>query len=215
MLLNSSHTELTTGFTDFMIAVQCMILIWFIWRSSDGIRQRKVLWSWVLGLLVFASFLGAIVHGFDLSVKVENLLWLPLYLCLGLTVAMFVVCAVYDFYGPSAAKRLLPWIMFTAIAFFALTQILNQEFWVFIIYEALAMLLALILYSLLTVKNRLKGASYIAIGILLNIIAAVVQTSDITINLIFTFDHNGVFHLIQIVALFILGYGLMISMKHS
>ena len=215
MLLNNSETELTTGFTDFLIAIQCVVLILLIRRWQSENTKRPILWSWVLGLLAFASFLGAIVHGFELSQKAQYLLWLPLYLSLGLTVAMFVVCAVYDFYGLVSAKRLLPWIILIAIAFFVLTQILDQEFWVFIIFEAIAMLIALILYSLLAVKNRLKGAIFIAIGILLNIIAAVVQTSDVSMNLVFTFDHNGVFHLIQIVAIFILGYGLMISMKQS
>jgi hypothetical protein len=35
----------------------------------------------------------------------------------------------------------------------------------------------------------------------LNLVAAAVQASDVTIRLIVPFDHNGVFHLVQLVAI--------------
>ena len=50
-------------------------------------------------------------------------------------------------------------------------------------------------------------------GILISLIAAGLQACKrITLNLIWSFDHNGVFHLVQIVGLCFLVAGLRLSL---
>ena len=71
------------------------------------------------------------------------------------------------------------------------------------------MLLALGGYIWLACQGRLEGTWLMAAGILVTIIAAGVQAGkavSFTIN--WSFDHNGVYHLIQMVGIVLLVAGL-------
>jgi hypothetical protein len=62
--------------------------------------------------------------------------------------------------------------------------------------------------------RRLPGAEWMAAGVLLMIVAAVVQaTKSLYFQLIWPFDHNGVFHLIQMAGLGALTRGLAKGLK--
>ena len=208
-VFNPSITELTTAATDAAIALVAAGCIMVLNRYRARQPRRVQIWTWVFGLLVLASVLGALAHGLDLSATVHAWLWRPLYLTLGLIVAMFVVAALYDFKGEQAARRALVPMLVLAFGFFAITLVGSVTFRVFLAYEALAMLAALGIYLRLAQTGRLAGSGLIAAGILLNLVAAVIQASGaITLILIEPFDHNGVFHLVQMVTLVVLTIGL-------
>ena len=75
------------------------------------------------------------------------------------------------------------------------------------------MLGAFVIYLYLGLTSRLRGAGIIAMAILLNLLAAAVQASNVSFHLLFPFDHNGVFHLIQMVAIGTLAIGLSPGMQ--
>jgi TctA family transporter len=80
---------------------------------------------------------------------------------------------------------------------------------VFVVYEAIAMLFALVVYVVLAARETLRGAAMMAAGVLVSIVAAAVQaTGAVRFTLIWDFDHNGAFHLIQMVGLLFLLIGL-------
>jgi hypothetical protein len=212
--LNPVPTELTTAATDGLIAALAAIGVVLLWQRRERDRWRVGVWSWVFGLLAAAALLGAVVHGLVLSERMQALLWQPLFLSLGLVVALFVVAAVYDWRGRDAARRALPIMLVVALLFYAITRLASGTFLVFVLYEAAAMLFALAIYVALTVRHRLPGAGWIAAGVGLNIVAAAIQASGaVSVTIIWPFDHNGVFHLVQIVAIMVLMRGLATSLK--
>lgn len=208
MPLNPSATELTTAATDAALGVLCVALSLRLLTIRVKATWKRALWVWVLGLLGLASFLGTVAHGLDLSDSVRALLWLPLYFSLGLTVALFVVGGIYDWRGEATARALLPWALGIAVSFFLLTQLLGGAFLIFVAYEAAAMLAALAIYVCLGTAGRLAGAGMVTLGIGLSIVAAAVQASALSVRLIVPFDHNGLFHLVQLIATAALGSGL-------
>jgi DNA segregation ATPase FtsK/SpoIIIE-like protein len=211
---NPVITELTTAATDIVLALVSLTCVALLNRYRSGHRRRVGIWSWVFGLLAFASLLGALAHGLDLAATTRSWLWRPLYLSLGLVVAMFVVGAVFDFQGERAARISLLPMLGLGLGFFMTTQIASDSFLIFVAYEAVAMLAALCMYTVLALKRQLDGANIIAAGILLNIVAAVIQASGaISVTIVVPFDHNGVFHFVQIVALATLFRGLAKSMS--
>jgi hypothetical protein len=213
MPFNPVVTELTTAATDALLAVVSLVCIAVLNQYRSEHRWRVHIWTWVFGLLALASALGAVAHGLDLDPLIRARLWRPLYLSLGLVVALFVVGAISDFMGEKAARTALLPMLGLALGFFAVTQVATSSFLVFVVYEALAMLAALGMYLSLALKRKLPGAGIIAAGILLNIAAAAVQAVDsIAITIIVPFDHNGVFHLVQTAALIMLTAGLAWSM---
>ena len=163
-----------------------------------------------------AALLGAVAHGFAWSSAVWDLLWLPLFLLLGLTVALFVVGAIYDLRGLPAARRSVPFLMVLAFVFFGVTQVASGAFLVFVLYEAAAMLFALGVYGYLAATEANRAMSLMVLGVGLNIVAAAIQaTQAASFTFIWPFDHNGVFHLVQMVALVVLCAGLQNSLVSS
>ena len=200
MQLNPSATELTTAATDAAVGVVSLALLLRLVAMPVNSTWKRALWCWVLGLLGLASVLGAVAHGMELPESVVAVLWWPLYLSLGLTVALFFIGGIHDWRGEAAARALLPWSVGIGAIFFAATQLLGGAFLIFVVYEAIAMVATLAMYAFLSVTGRLAGARMIAVGIGLSIVAAAVQASTLSVRLIVPFDHNGLFHLVQLVA---------------
>jgi len=207
MPLNPSATELTTAGTDLVLGLLCFAIVWRLAAMPARAAWKQALWCWVFGLLGLGSVLGAVAHGLDLSDAVRTALWWPLYVSLGLTVALFVVAGVGDWRGARAAKALLPWAIAIGVGFFALTELLGGAFRIFIVYEAAAMAATLAIYVALSVTGRVAGARTIALGIGLSLVAAGVQASALGVRLIVPFDHNGLFHLVQMAATVVLAVG--------
>ena len=209
MAFHPEITELTTAATDAVIAVLAIGCLGYLARFRAAAPWRSGIWRWVFGLLAVAAFLGAVAHGFDLTDGVRDWLWRPLFLSLGLVVALFVVGAVLDLRGESGARAWVVPMVVIGVAFFAVTQIVSGAFLVFVIYEAVAMLAALSIYAALAVRRRLPGAAVIAVGIVINILAAAIQaTGTVSLTIVVPFDHNGVFHLVQMPALAVMTIGL-------
>jgi hypothetical protein len=207
---NPVPTELTTATTDAVLAILCVVALVMIRRRRAADPWKVGLWSWLLGLLALASVLGTVAHGLELSESFLDLLWQPLYLSLGLVVALFTVAAIRDRFGEAAARRALPWMIVLGFGFFAVTRIGSGTFLVFVAYEAIAMLIALILYVDAAIRPRVAGAAVMAVGVALNLVAAAVQQSSVTLDLAgLPLDHNGVFHLVQMVAVVVLTAGVL------
>jgi len=212
----TSPTELSTSVTDAMLAIECVLIIAWLARTATANSWRAKLWCWVFGLLAFTAALGALAHGIELSAAVRTALWKPLYLSLGVLVALFVIGAVYDWQGQAVAKRLVPWGIAMGAVFFVITELLRGAFIIFVLYEALALLSALTIYTFLAAKRRTKGAAIIALAIVLNLAAAGVQASHVSLRVFsYPLDHNGVFHLVQVLGTATLALGVRRGMNRS
>lgn len=215
MRLVDSPTELTTSATDALLALECLVIVLLLRDASGARAWRLRLWSWVFGLLGVCSVLGAVAHGIHLTERARDLLWKPLYLCLGILVALFVVGAVADWKGWPLARRTLPWGIGMGVAFFGLTELLSGAFLVFVTYEAVALAGALAVYTWLAFQRPLPGTGTLALAILLNLIAAGLQASPVSLHWGWAFDHNGVFHLVQLVANAVLALGVQAGLRQA
>jgi hypothetical protein len=202
-------TEQTTAITDAILAVIAIVAAVYLKKIGDKDRSKSIIWFWFFILLASVAILGSIAHGFKMSKEFNMLLWYPLNLSLGLLVAIFVVAVLFDIRGKFLAYRLLPLMLSIAVCFFIFTLFWSGYFLVFMIYASLALFFALGGYIWLASKGRLGGAWIMVLGIFTTIIAAGVQASKaISFTLIWSFDHNGVYHLIQTVGIVLLVAGL-------
>ncbi len=204
-------TEQTTAATDLLLAAVAGAGIVLL-RRPGGDPWKARLWVTAFAGFAIASLLGALAHGLKLAPATTDLLWRLLNLTLGLTVALFVVAAVYDHWGQQVAQRTLPLLLAVGLGFFLTTQLRPGSFRVFVLYEAVALLIALLLYVRLALVRRMPGAGAMICGILLSLLAAAVQTrGTVAFTLIWPFDHNGAFHLIQMLGLVALLWGIRSS----
>jgi uncharacterized protein DUF6962 len=204
-MFNSSSLELATGVTDFVLGVLSLYVI-FQLRRYPSFKAR--IWIWAFGLLTAASILGFIAHGFSMSAETNNLIWQPLNLALGLTLGFFVVGAVFDLFREGAARRMIPVMLILGVAFYLVTVLVPGTFMTFIAYEGVAMLFALGGYAYLSTK-KMTGALSMTFGVLVTIVAAAIQAMGKPgESMIWYFDHNGLFHIIQFVGILFLLNGL-------
>jgi hypothetical protein len=213
MILVKSPTELTTSATDLVLAIECAIIIIILWQAPAVDRWRTYLWCWFFGLLAFSSFLGAVAHGVHMPASCREGLFIPIFLGLGVIVVLLAAGALLDWTGRDTTIGLVWLSVAVSIILFLLGRLFKGALIIFVIYEALALVGALAIYSSLAVTHRLKGSVFISLAILLSLAAAGVQTRQVSMKILFPFDHNGIFHLIEMAALAILGFGLRIGMK--
>lgn len=203
-------TEQTSAVTDLILALQALVGSYFIGRKSTNQAFATTLWSWVFGLLCFASLLGTVVHGFELTQETIRILWAPLYFALGLLVALVALAAISHGWGNDTGRRLVPVGIGIAFVFSATTQIWSDSFLLFVGYEAVMMTIALILYVIcLWIPDKQRGAGFLAAGVFLSLIAAAVDSQTTwRPQFIWTFDSHGIFHLIQMMGLLMISIGL-------
>jgi hypothetical protein len=214
-LFNQSETELTTAATDALLGAICLGIARQLAATPTAAGWKRAVWVAVFGLLSCGSWLGAVAHGLQWSDAARTAIWRPLYLSLGLAVALMLVGAVYDWRGAAAARGVLPWALAAGVMFFALTQTLGGAFVLFVVYEGVATCLALGIYISLVVSGAMPGAGAVAIGIGLSLIAAAIQASPLSVRVWVRFDHNGLFHIVQIAGVMVLASGLRTSLSQG
>jgi hypothetical protein len=205
--LVDSATERTTAATDAVLAVAALAGIAVVGRIAPSFGRS--VWISALAALALASVLGAVAHGLRLEPPTRELLWQPLYLSLGVTMALFVVGAVRDWRGERAARRLLWPMLAVAAVFYGITWITGGDFIAFVVYEAAALLFSLGVYVRLAAGRRRAGAAAMAAALAVSLAAGGMQAIDVgVVRVVWEFDHNGLFHLIQLVGLALLVAGL-------
>lgn len=214
MSLNSSITELTTAATDAGVAVLSMFLLARLRGLNIDARWSKAVWSWVFVLLSTASLLGAVAHGFQWSASARAAIWQPLYLSLGLSVALFLVGGIGDWRGEAAARRALPWALGLGLAFFLVTRWLSDGFGVFIAFEGVAMISTLAMYIHMWLRGR-SGAGMVAVGIVLTLLASAIQATSLRSTVIVPLDHNGLYHVVQAIAVVVVASGVRAGLVAS
>lgn len=207
MLIHHSPFERVTAITDVFMG---LLAAFAALNISQLAGFRYDLWAWTFGLLAVSSLLGAVAHGFQMSQRTNDRLWMPINLSLGLTLGLFVVASLFDLGGEQLARVALPIMLAVGVGFFLFTLWKPGTFMTFLAYEALAMIFALGAYGYLFFNDSLAGAGWLAVGILVTILAALVQaTGKAGKGIVWYFDNNGVFHVVQMLGLGLLWLGLV------
>ena len=213
--LTAIATERTTAATDALLAVAVVAGITWLHRHAPASLRRTV---WLSGLALFAlaAVLGAIAHGVELDPRTRELLWQPLFLALGAALALFSAGAIGDWRGDASARRALPFLLAVALGFYLLTRLSGGKFLVFVLFEAAALLFALAVYVGLALRKR-TGAGLVVVGLVLSLVGAVLQATSLSLWFIWEFNHNGLYHLVQLIGVIFLITGLRgtLSVPHA
>lgn len=203
-------TEQTTSVTDLLLATIAAILsvtLWFKKHSSN--RGKTLLWTMVFAFLSLSAFLGAIAHGILLPAGFDEFIWHLINFCLAVVVSLFVVAVILDLIRSKIPAILFIIVLMSGIAFFLITVVIPGSFLIFILYEAVALLLAIGGYLYIAIRRKMKWAWFMTSGLIISVTASAIQATGTThLKLIWEFDHNGLFHLIQIAGLLLIFAGL-------
>jgi hypothetical protein len=209
MKLIDSLTERTTAATDVLLSAAAAGAIIYLQLLTRGFSWRISLWSWSFGLIALSAACGAAYHGLALPAAARRALWQAVTVCLGMAISLFLVAVVHDAAGSDAAGRAFPIMLAAGLLIFGVSRMLPGLFIVFILYEALALLIAFAVYLWLAASGTLSGAGWMAAGVALSLIAAAIQTvKRLRVACVWEFDRNGIFHLVQALGLVLLCVGL-------
>jgi len=216
MEFTKEPTEQTTAITDIILALVAfggiLILCWNIANSSA--MWKIIIWSTAFGMIGLAAALGAVAHGLVISRTIHDRIWQLLNLALALAVSLFVAGVIYDLWGLAVCLKVLPAVLIAGLGFFGATLLYPGFFFIFIVYEGLALIFSLSAYIYLALRGEPAGAAFMAAGILISILAAGIQANkSISLTVIWQFDHNGIYHIVQVVGLILLLIGLRGSLE--
>ena len=209
----TSPTERTTAATDVLLAVLAVVAVIFLSQIGANDVRKTLLWMSIYAMLALAAAFGAIVHGIVLPRTVHQVLWAMLYLLLGQIIVFIGAAAVYEFWGWRVTLTIFPSLVMAGLVFFVVAVFWAASFIAFIGFQLLVMLFALGVYLWLSLSEALPGAWWIVGGILGTIAASALQTrSSVRVVIIWEFDHNGIYHLVQAVGLVLLFIGLWLGL---
>lgn len=204
--LATDEAALTTAATDGLLGLAVVAGLGWLHRRTPPSWRRSV-WTTGLALFAVAAVLGVIAHGLELEPRVRKLMWQPLWISLGVAAACFAAGALADWRGELAARRTLPWLLGAAALFYAATWFSGGAYLMFVLFETAVLVFALVAYITLATAGR-PGATSMIVGLVLSLVGGAVQASRLSIHVGWELDHNGLYHLIQLVGVLFIIIGL-------
>jgi len=200
--------ERTTAATDLVLALAALAGVARLsLQPPHGPAETG--WAWAFGLLALAAALGAGYHGVVLTDARRALLWQTLTFCLALAIAMVAAGTTRAARGAAAADQALPFLLATGVAVYAVSRRFPGLFLVFILFQASVLLYALAVYATAALTVAAAGPGCVAAGMVLSLTGAVVQARRrFRMKLVWEFDHNGAFHLLQTAGVILMWLGL-------
>jgi hypothetical protein len=182
-------SEPMTLATDYLLAAAAAVIAALVLRRAGGQDSRRW-WGVAFVALALGAALGGTHHGFRLEA-----LWKPTLLVLGVASAGMVA---------GSALATAPGIWRLALLALAVAKLALYWAWVWrddrFIWVVADTGSAFVLVALLhTLCWRAPGSRWIVAGVAVSIAAAAVQASGLDLHR--HFNHNDVYHLIQLVAL--------------
>lgn len=201
-----SATERTTAGTDLILAVEFFLFAICFFKSAS-VTKRAAAWSVPFLLLAGTFLVGAVAHGFPMSKEMSVLLWLLIAIGSAFGLAHLVSASVGE-WKLEWYKRSVIGMSLTAVIFIGISVIFSS-FTVYVVFILITMALVSWLNAVCLVKFGNKGHLLIIFGAALTAIASLVQLiKSIHFTIIWEFDYNGAFHLVQMFAGIMFGLGI-------
>jgi hypothetical protein len=202
--------EPTTFITDLILAGMG---VYFANRLADVYWQtfHPFHYNLTIGLYMFAlgAFLGGISHGFGphFSLTIKDIVWKGALVMVGLTTC-YMLLSAFSAAFPYERYKLLRWIAFLATGVYIFIIIRDSNFANVIRFYAPAMIIVFLLMLYLYMDGNSPGSGYFLLGLIITLAGAAVQQSGFTVHK--HFNHNDLFHVIQMIGLWYLYKGGMI-----
>ena len=177
-------SEPVTSITDYMLAVAAAWFAWSLWRAG----QRACSLTFMFTSL--GAFFGGTSHAFA-----SEALFKPAVYSIGLA-SMFLLI------GAKPSWAIVAVLKFIAYATWMIT---HDDFKYVIIDYGVTLILVAILQSIAWFDSRAESAPWIVGSICVSVAGALVQQMNVDLHP--HFNHNDLYHVIQLVALWMLYRG--------
>jgi uncharacterized protein DUF6962 len=195
--------EPATLLTDYALAGVTGWLAWSLFRAREGQRARS-LWALAFAALALAAALGGTWHGFapafaEIAVL---LVWKATLFCVGVASFGMLAGSAIAATAGNARKSLLA-VAAAKLAVYSGWMVGHSEY-IYVIADTGAALVLIAALHLLS-ATRDRASRWILAGVGVSVLAAGVQASGFALHR--NFNHNDLYHVIQIVAMILLYAG--------
>jgi hypothetical protein len=197
--------EPMTMLTDYALAGVTGWLACLLYRGREGRRPRS-LWTLAFAALALAALLGGTWHGFApaFSAGAALLVWKATVLSVGI--------ASFGMFGGSAiattTASLRKWLLAVAaakLAVYSAWMLFHSEYVYVIVDTGIALAALAALHAASAIRRRDRASLWILAGVGVSLLAAGIQASGFAPHP--RFNHNDLYHLIQIGAMLLLYSG--------
>lgn len=200
--------EPMTLMTDYALAALGVWLGLRTWRAAAPGSDPRRTWAAAFWAVAAAAALGGSAHGFApyLSASAASLLWRATMLAIGLTSGLLLWAAARAV-APRGrrALALLGWAIVAEVAAYGVwVCAVDDDFSAAVLQYGGAMAIVLAIHLVLAARGR-RGARWIAGGIVVSFAAAAIQQAGIAPHP--RFNHNDLYHVVQMVGLWLLYLG--------
>ena len=199
-------TEPTTMITDYLLGSLALVLGWRLYRSgnSTGNRARQ-LWAGAFLGLAAASFLGGTHHGFQqmLTPFWVRFTWRLTLISIGVLSFFLFASVTKAFFRVAPASWLLGLACLQFVLYCSWVWGHDEFLWAIADY-APSIVYVLVLQSIAWARGQPSGR-WIVGGMLVSVVAAGIQQSGLKLHE--HFNHNNVYHLVQMVGAYLLYRG--------
>lgn len=193
--------ERTTVATNVALALLVFGGVTALVRTAPASVLRRV-WIAAFSILGAAALAGGAVHAARIDGVHVGGYWRPSYFVIACAFALIFVAAIGALWGERGARRAFAPALVSAALYFAATWRMTNDEVVLAAYGSLMIGFALVVFIRLAVLRREPGAVPVACGLGLLFVGAASQMGMTgAVHLIWTFDHNGVAHLIAALAI--------------
>jgi hypothetical protein len=203
--------EPMTTLTDYMLAALAAWLVVRLLRGSTASRARTLLAASFLSIGI-AALVGGTLHGFlpYLGDATGTLLWKLTVLAIGASAFLFVAASAYASLR-ATPRRILLAIGMVQLAAYAAWMVRHDDFvWVIVNYVP-QMVVVLALQSVRMWRGA-AGAGWLISGLLLTLTGAAIQASGFALHR--HFNHNDLYHVVQMAGLVLLYRGGQVIRDH-
>ncbi len=205
--------EPTTAITDFILAILCFIF--YLKFSSITLEGGKYHWKMFFLFMGFSTLIGGVTHAtFDNHNSIPYLVfWITMQLASGLSVYYSQLATIYSISNSKIPiyRTIHKSILICRIQFFTFAgaTILFQNFLVVVLNSTVGFLMVLYIHALSGKKYGNRPAGWIALGITVSFLTAIIYTLKISVNDWFNFKDLA--HVIMMVSICFIFYGVGLS----
>ena len=195
-------TEPMTVATDYLLAAVAIFLGWSLWALGRRVRQSSTeSWGKAMLATAAAAIAGGTWHGFNQAMHpaASAIVWKTALLAIGVASFFMLAAAIMATIPRIVGHWLLAAAVLKLVVYVVWMLGHDEFFWVVYDYGS-AMIFVLAVYAYRMIFSRDPAARAIVLGVLVSFAAAWIQRSDLSVG---TFlNHNDLYHLTQIAALF-------------
>ena len=200
--------EPTTVVTDIILGGQTLLYAILLRRSNSKGQASVSAWSATMAAVSVAAFAGAVSHALYYDSAVNWVIWLrnAAWKLVGLSTAvasgLMLVAVIFNTI-PAGRRALVVIAAGVKSVIFAVVAWFSGNYLYTIIDYGLSMLIVLVVQ--IRQRRGAAAAPWLTAGIIVSLVAAGLQRSEITLHK--NFNYNDIYHLVQIAAFYLLYEG--------